>query len=381
MADRRLPVHLSPVSACTSILNKPAGIAIDRDGNVLIADTGNHRIRKATPSGTLTTIAGGQPGFCGDNGPAANACFDTPMDVKADARGNIYIADTGNHRVRRIDPAGIISTIAGTGQPGRGPDNVAGTSSALNNPSALAIDARNDLYIIDWQNYLIRKVTFAAISEGGIVEGAGFSGVPSPGGIFSVFGAGLAAATAAANGAPLPTQLAGVALEVNGTAVPLYLVSPGQINAQLPYEAAPGPATAAIVTSAGRGPPASFVIAPAAPGVFVTLNQDNAVNTGGNPESRGRVLICYVTGLGTVSPRVPTGQSAPLDVLSFADARVNVTVAGVPAQVLFAGLAPGFVGLGQINVVVPQKAAAGDAVPLVIEINGQKSQKSTVSIR
>jgi trimeric autotransporter adhesin len=363
-------------------LTKPAGIAIDRDGNVLIADTGNHRIRKATPSGALTTIAGnGQQGFCGDNGPAASACFDTPMDVQSDSRGNIYVADTGNHRVRRIDPAGMISTIAGTGQPGRGPDNVAATSSALNNPSALALDAYNDLYIIDWQNYLIRKVTFAAIFAGGVVEGAGFSGVPSPGGIFSVFGASLAASAAAANGAPLPTQLAGVGLEVNGTAVPLYLVSPGQINAQLPYEAAPGPATASIVTSAGRGPPASFVIAPAAPGVFIALNQNNSVNKGGNPESRGRVLICYVTGLGAVSPPVPTGQSAPLDVLSSANARVNVTVAGVAAQVRFAGLAPGFAGLGQINVLVPQESAAGDAVPLVIEINGQKSQSFAVSIR
>src|SRR6185295_18733676 len=163
IADGRIAAFSPPSSVLPvpSILNKPAGIAIDNKGSVLIADTGNHRIRKAAPDGSLTTIAGnGLPGFCGDNGPAASACFDTPMDVKSDARGNIYIADTGNHRVRRIDPAGIITTVAGTGQPGRGPDNVAGTSSALNNPSALAIDANNDLYLIDWQNYLIRKVTF-----------------------------------------------------------------------------------------------------------------------------------------------------------------------------------------------------------------------------
>ena len=103
-------------------LTKPAGIAIDRDGGVLIADTGNHRIRKAAPNGALTTIAGtGTQSFCGDNGPALNACFDTPMDVKIDGRGNIYIADTGNHRVRRIDANGIVTTVAGTGVPGADP--------------------------------------------------------------------------------------------------------------------------------------------------------------------------------------------------------------------------------------------------------------------
>jgi len=145
----------------TATLTKPTGIAIDRDGNVLIADTGNHRIRKAAPNGALTTVAGtGSQSFCGDGGPALAACFDTPMDVKLDSRGNIYIADTGNHRIRRIDAAsGNITTVA------------AGT---LNTPCAIALDANDNLYIVDWQNFLIRKVAFPSISPGGIVDGASF---------------------------------------------------------------------------------------------------------------------------------------------------------------------------------------------------------------
>src|SRR5450432_1359347 len=172
-------------AANTATLTKPAGIAIDRLGNLLIADTGNHRVRKVSiPGGVITTIAGtGQQSFCGDSGPATQACLDTPMDVKADALGNVYIADTGNHRIRRIDAAGTISTVAGTGQAGRGPDGVAATSSALNFPSAVAIDGNNDLYIVDWQNYLIRKITFPAISSGGIVNGASFTAPVSPGSI------------------------------------------------------------------------------------------------------------------------------------------------------------------------------------------------------
>jgi len=358
-----------PVGIGNGTLTKPAGIAIDAAGNILIADTANHRIRKATPSGTLTTIAGtGTQSFCGDNGPALTACFDTPMDVKLDSLGNIYIADTGNNRIRRIDLAGNITTVAGTGLPARGPDNVAATTSALNSPCAIALDPNNDLYIVDWQNFLIRKVAFPAISPGGIVDGASFSAPPAPGGIFSLFGANFAAATEAFSTVPLPTTLAGVSLEINGTPVPLYFVAPNQINAQLPFDTAPGPATAVIVTPAGRTTATTFTVLSAAPAIFVAVGGVG-------------VVTAYVTGLGAVTPAVPTGAPAPLDVLSFAQATVTATLGGVPAPVQFAGLAPGFIGLGQVNVIIPDATPKGDAVPLILEINGQTSKPAPVAIR
>ena len=367
-AGGKLAVVANPLIV-PSELNKPAGIAIDREGNVLIADTGNHRIRKATPAGALTTIAGtGSQSFCGDGGPALNACFDTPMDVKLDSRGNIYVADAGNHRVRRIDAAtNSITTVAGTGVAGRGPDAVAATSSALNYPCAIALDVNNDLYIVDWQNYLIRRVSFPAFTSAAIVDGAAFSVAPSPGGIFTIFGVSLSASTAAFATVPLPTQLAGISLEINGAAVPLYLVSPTQINAQLPFDTLPGPATAVLVTSAGRTAPVTFTVAPAAPAVFVAFAQ-----TG--------IITAYVTGLGAVSPAVPTGAPAPLDMLSNSLATVSATIGGVPAGVQFAGLAPGFVGLGQVNVLIPPDAPKGDAVPLILKINDQTSKPTPVAI-
>lgn len=338
----------------TATLTKPAGIAIDRAGNVWIADTGNHRIRRASPDGTLTTVAGtGTQGYCGDGGPAASACFDTPMDVKLDSRGNTYVADTGNHRIRRIDPAGVVSTVAGTGIPGFGADGVAATASALNYPCAIALDANDDLYLVDWQNYRIRKLAFASVSAGGIVDGASFSAPPAPGGIFSIFGSNLAPGLVQAESVPLPTQLGGVRVEINGTAVPLYFVSPGQINGQIPYETSSGPATLTVA-----GVSVGFTIAPAAPGVFVALRQ-------------GDVAVAYVTGLGAVSPAVPTGDAASTEVLSYAVSPVTATIGGVPAQVLFAGLAPGFIGLGQVNVAIP--AGVGE-LSLVLESNGQKSK-------
>ncbi len=377
--------------ATAARLSKPAGIAIDRTGNLLIADTGNHRIRKVAADGAITTIAGnGQQSFCGDGGPANQACLNTPMDVKPDGLGNIYIADTGNHRIRRIDPAGIISTVAGTGLPTRGPDGVAGTASALNYPSALAVDANNDLYIVDWQNYLIRKLTFGAfLSSAGIVNGASFVAPVAPGAIISLFGANLAGATAQAAGTSWPLELGGVAVEINGARIPLYVVSPGQINAQLPYEAPPGPATAVVVTPSGRSATVPFTIARAAPGSFtyagsdraIALNQDGTINSVDLPESRGRVIVCFVTGLGSVSPPVPTGQPASLDTLSNASETFSATIGGAPAQVLFAGLTPAYIGLGQVNILIPFDAPLGDAVPILLQAAGQTARSATVSIR
>jgi uncharacterized protein (TIGR03437 family) len=378
-ADGKLStvVDLDPTKF-TATLNKPMGIAFDRNGGLLIADTGNHRIRRVDPSGAITTIAGsGREAFCGDGGPAINACFDTPMDVKADALGNIFVADTGNNRVRRIDPSGTITTVAGTGIPGRGADGIAATASALNFPCALALDADGSLYIVDWQNYLIRKVTFAAapsIAAGGIVNGASFTSAVAPGSLISIFGTSLSGASA---------------VEVNGTAVPLIAVTPGQINAQLPYETAAGAATAVVVTPAGRSAAATFTVSPIACGVFayagsdraIAANQDNSLNSPAIPESRGRAIVLYMTGLGAVSPAVGTGQTAPPDALSSAAATVHATVGGVPATVLFAGLTPGFIGLGQVNVLVPDGAPTGDAVPVILESSGQTSKTVTVSIR
>jgi sugar lactone lactonase YvrE len=326
-------------------LSKPAGIAVDRQGNIYIADTGNNRLAKAAPNGTITTVAG---------------FLSSPMDVKLDSRGNIYVADTGNHRIVRVDPLGNVVTVAGTGSPGRGADNVPANTSALNFPNAIALDAHDDLYIVDWQNFRIRKVTFATIDA--VVDGASFTAAPAPGGIFTVFGGSLAPGLAQFTTSPLTTQLAGVSLRINGFAVPLYFVSPGQINAQLPYNAAPGPATAMVITPTGFSPALTFTIVPAAPAIFVAVKQD-------------AVAVAYVTGLGAVTPPVATGAAAPAEPLSYANATVTATIGGLPAQVRFAGLAPGFIGLGQVNVLIPSGAAD---LTLILEINGQKSKPATI---
>ena len=373
------------ILATNAQLRKPAGICFDAAGNLYIADQQNHRIRKVASNGMISTVAGtGQAGFSGDGGPAQNAALNTPMDVKADSHGNIYIADMLNHRVRRIDAGGMISTVAGTGNQGRGPDGVIATSSSLNSPAGIALDSNDDLYIVDWQNYLIRKVSFdgrPAVATNGVVNAASFTPAAAPGSLISIFGSNLASSTASASSAPWPTKLGDTTVQVNGTNIPLYFVSPQQINAQLPFEVAAGTAILTVAAAAGSSDPAPLDLTPTSVGIFVVLNQDGSLNSPVNPEMRGRAIVAYLTGQGLVSPQVPTGQAAPLNVLSQATQNASATLGGVNFTPFFFGLAPGFVGLGQANVVIPPDAPTGDQVDFSITAGGQTSNVVKVSVQ
>ena len=149
-------------SAVNAQLAHPEGIALDASGNLYIADTHNHRVRRVDVAGTITTIAGtGGRGFSGDGRSAVNAQLDYPQGVALDASGNLYIADAGNHRVRRVDVAGTISTIAGTGDPGFSGDGGPAVNAQLARPKKVALDTSGNLYIADTDNHRIRRVDAA----------------------------------------------------------------------------------------------------------------------------------------------------------------------------------------------------------------------------
>jgi len=146
--------------AATSVdLNEPQNIAIDSKGNIYIADFGNSRIRKMDTNGTLITVAGnGSEGYSGDNGPATSAGIGKPKGVAVDSSGNIYIADYGNNRIRKVDTNGIITTVAGNGSEGYSGDNGPATSAGIGRPKSVAIDSSGNIYIADQNNNRIRKV-------------------------------------------------------------------------------------------------------------------------------------------------------------------------------------------------------------------------------
>ena len=135
-------------------------MALDAAGNVYIADQYNNRIRKVDSSGTITTIAGtGERGFGGDGGPAVQTQLNNPRGVALDDAGNLHIADSENHRIRKVDSTGTITTIAGTGERGFGGDGGPAAQAQLNSPRGVALDDAGNLYIADRGNRRIRILT------------------------------------------------------------------------------------------------------------------------------------------------------------------------------------------------------------------------------
>jgi uncharacterized protein (TIGR03437 family) len=147
------------VPATTTALSSPRGVAFDAQGNMYIAERFNHRIRRVSAGGIITTAAGtGAAGFSGDGGPAANAQLNQPEDVWVDAGGTLYIADSSNHRIRRVTPSGTISTVAGVGSFGFSGDGGAATGAQLNRPTSLVVDAGGNIFVADSSNHRIRRI-------------------------------------------------------------------------------------------------------------------------------------------------------------------------------------------------------------------------------
>ena len=168
--------------AASAELNYPQGVAVDSSGNLYIADFGNHRIRKVDASGVITTVAGnGTEGYSGDGGPATSAEFDHPSSVAADSSGNIYIADSYNHRIRKIDASGVITTVAGNGTDGFSGDGGPATAAQLDYPSSVTVDFSGNIYTAANFNHRIRKVDTSGVITTFAGNGTeGFSGDGGP---------------------------------------------------------------------------------------------------------------------------------------------------------------------------------------------------------
>jgi DNA-binding beta-propeller fold protein YncE len=167
--------------AVAALLEDPKAVWVASSGDFYIADSGNERIRRVDRSGTISTIAGsGVQGFAGDGGPALAAQFDGPRGLAGDNAGNLYVADDNNHRVRRIDPSGVVTTVAGTGTVAFAGDGGPARSAQLNHPRGVAVDGRGNVFIADSMNHRIRMIDLGGVIT--TVAGCGRQGFGGDGG-------------------------------------------------------------------------------------------------------------------------------------------------------------------------------------------------------
>jgi uncharacterized protein (TIGR03437 family) len=402
--------------ATSASLNGPVGLALDKLGNLYIADSASHRIRKISPDGTITTVAGnGIGGFGGDQGPATQANLYYPKGVAVDPlSGNLYIADWLNSRIRVVTPDGNIYTVAGNGQYDYYGDGGPATSAALKFPWSVTVDAVGNVYVADDENSTIRRLTLVAplVSaipkaapqinvSGGVVSDSSFGGFAAvaPGSWIEVHGSNLAThsrawSSADFNGGQAPTSLDGTAVTIGGHAAFISYISPTEIIAEVPSGVGLGAQDVRVTGAAGTSDPHTIAVNQSQPGLLApaalkvgdkqyteALFPDGAtfVLPAGampsgisRPARPGDTIVLYGIGFGAVSPDPGAGnvvQSENSLVLPF-----HVYFGGVPAAVTYAGLAPGTIGLYQFNVVVPD-TAPGDAVPLVFSVGSSTGQQ------
>ena len=469
--------------AASAQIGFPTAVAVDGSGNLYIADPGNLCIRKVSPGGIITTVAGMDlhPGYGGDGGPATKAQLLSPTDVSVDGSGNLYIADSGNYRIRKVSPSGIITTVAGTFR-GYSGDGGPATSALLYDPRGVAVDRSGNLYVADSAANAVRllqptapslststpsplpqgtvgvaysqtlsasggtspytwSVTSGALPGGLALSSSGtISGAPTAAGtfgftvqvrdsasttaikafaltvatrgpapVFSAAGVVSAASSVGGGVAPgeivslygtnfgpaigvpnsgydsttgrLPTTLGGVSVSFDGQAAPLFFVSSGQINTQVPYAVSGRLATSMVVTYGGVASAAvSVPVVVSHPGVFVSGNRAIITNTltgalinASNPIPRNGYVTIWAAGPGVVSPAASTGGPAPSSPLSWAT-NPQAWIGGNAVEVQFAGMTPGAAGLFQINLKIPATAPTGADVALKLSVNGTPAQ-------
>jgi uncharacterized protein (TIGR03437 family) len=167
-------------AAGSAQLNLPFGVAVDTAGNLYIAEFGNNRVRKVAASGNISTLAGtGVNGFSGDGGQAGSAMLNGPQTVAVDSQGNVYVGDTANNRVRKVAPNGVITTVAGSGDAGYSGDGGAAVNAQVGNPVAVAVDSAGNLFIADGSSR-VRKVFLSGIIT--TIAGSGTKGYSGDGG-------------------------------------------------------------------------------------------------------------------------------------------------------------------------------------------------------
>ncbi len=393
--------------ATAAKLFSPHGVAVDSAGNLYIADTSNNRIRKVTPGGTITTVAGnGNPtinsidGYgLGDGGLATSATMTAPWDVDVDAAGNLYFSDWLGARIRRVDAAtGIITTVAGTGTAGFSGDGGPGASAQMNGPTGLTVDGFGNVYFADNLNNRVRRINAPPLGMPSIrttnsvlPSFLGQSGVSSN--MYAeIYGSNFASPARIWTGSDFdgpnaPKSLNGVEVTVNNKPAYIYYVSPTQININVPDDTATGPVEVKVKTAAGTSNAVMVNrtrISPTLQSVpqfniggkqYVVALTTNFASYIGRPNmlagvssvtaKPGDMITIYALGLGPTDPQTSAGVAAAQN--SNVTLPLQLKIGGVLANIPFAGLLKDTIGLYQLNVVIPNVAAGDQKIEVSVD--------------
>jgi uncharacterized protein (TIGR03437 family) len=327
---------------------QPSAVMVDQNGDVYVSDA--RRVSKITASGSLSTVLDG---------------LSSPRGLALTEAGDLIVADAGANVVRRLSSTGTLSTIAGTGAAGFSGDGQPASAAVLNLPADVAVDLTGTIWIADSGNNRIRTLKPSLISD--VVAGATVvhsatlaPGPIAPGEIISIFGAGFD---------PNQTQLL-----FDGKPTTIFYAGTGQINALAPSDLVPNSITdIGIMVNGAKAAGVSSQVVSAMPGLFTTgngtgqaaaVNEDGTLNSESNPASRGSIVLIYATGQGQ------------------APSNVGLKIGQYIAELLYAGPAPGFPGLMQINARVPGGFLPPGVQPVVLSVGNAVSQNGvTIAVR
>jgi uncharacterized protein (TIGR03437 family) len=416
--------NFKPSIATSTVLSRPQGVAVDALGNLYVADTGLSRIvifanvGTAPVSGAPALVVLGQDSFQSSLTGTSDKRMKNPSDVAVDSAGVIYVSDSGNNRVMVfpsltfLSPSNSSATgVFGqpnltTSTPNWNSSSGAGTPEALWAPSGLFVDRRDTLFVADSSNNRVLHV----LKFLNLLNGATYveSAPVARGSVAVVKGSGLATGDAIlVTDATWPTTVNNRSLVFNETVLaPMFYVSGTQFNFQVPFETAIGQNLAAIRVSdtgellAGG----SYQVVDLSPGFLTAtgdgkgpgliLNEDNTINGVTRPATKGTVIALFGTGQGPVNPPVGTGQAggfgdqiskSPLQYTTdpptcLSTAAICVAIGSGWGEVLYSGLAPGLIGVWQVNVRIPANAPSG-SVGLRAVVNSIPTNLINVYVR
>jgi uncharacterized protein (TIGR03437 family) len=399
----RCPVKSGDGGLATAADSCPGWLALGPDGSLYFTDDGDlryygfSRIRRVTANGIISTVAGtGDSGYSGDGGAATAATLRGASGVVVDGGGNIFISDGAGARIRKVDTSGTITTYAGTGVAGSSGDGGPAIQAQINEPAGMAVDPEGNLLFVDRRNKKIRKISpppMPAIrTTNPVLTSFGGNAGFSSNTYIEIYGTNLATTSriwggSDFNGSNAPTSLDGTSVTVNGKAAFIYYISPTQININTPEDTATGPVPIQVKTALGL----SNAVTVNRTRISPTLHTVSQFNVGGKqyvvaltpevaaflgrpdmipgvrfaPAKPGDAVTIYALGCGQTSPPTLAGviaaQGSPL-ALPF-----ELRIGGIPAQVTFAGMVGGTIGLYQINLIVPNVGEGDQPIELTVD--------------